>query len=328
MNNILEVRDLKTYFYTDDGVAKAVDGVDFEIKHKKTLGIVGESGCGKSVTAMSILRLISKPGKIVAGSINFEGKDILTKTETETRALRGNDISMIFQEPMTSLNPVYTVGDQIAEVLRLHRGMNKKEAFAKTVELLDLVGIPSALKRVSDYPHQMSGGMSQRVMIAMALACEPKLLIADEPTTALDVTIQAQILELMKGIKEKLGTSIMLITHDLGVVSEMADDVFVMYSGRGMEYASSQSIFNEPLHPYTQGLLNSMPDLDSTNKTLHTIPGTVPSFFNMPQGCSFQPRCEKAMDICKKEVPGMYLPRENHSVRCHLYKEEQLRKKI
>ena len=319
MDNILEIRNLQTFFYTDDGIAKAVDGIDFEIKKKETLGIVGESGCGKSVTSMSVLRLVSPPGKIVGGSILFNGESILDKTEAQMRKIRGNDISMIFQEPMTSLNPVYTVGDQIGEVLRLHRGMKKNEANEKTVELLEVVGIPSPGSRVSEYPHQMSGGMRQRVMIAMALACEPKLLIADEPTTALDVTIQAQILELMKNIKERLDTSIMLITHDLGVVSEMADRVYVMYAGKGMEYAPADILFNEPLHPYTLGLLNSMPDMESNNETLHTIPGTVPSMFDMPTGCRFWPRCEKAMDICKKEEPDMYNIRNDHFVRCHLY---------
>jgi len=319
MNNILEIRNLQTYFYTEDGVAKAVDGVDFEIRPKETLGIVGESGCGKSVTSMSVLRLVSPPGKIVGGDIIFNGEHILKLSDARMRKIRGNDISMIFQEPMTSLNPVYTVGDQIAEVLRLHRGMKKNEALDKTIELLDLVGIPSAKTRVSDYPHQMSGGMRQRVMIAMALACEPKMLIADEPTTALDVTIQAQILELMKNIKERLQTAIMLITHDLGVVSEMADRVYVMYAGKGMEYAPAEELFNKPLHPYTVGLLESMPDMESDRENLHTIQGTVPSLFDMPSGCRFRPRCEKAMAICEEKEPEMVKVGDGHWVRCHLY---------
>ncbi len=321
MDNILEIMNLQTYFYTEDGVAKAVDGIDFEIQKKETLGIVGESGCGKSVTSLSVLQLVSPPGKIVGGSICFDGENLLGKTEPQMRKIRGNDISMIFQEPMTSLNPVYTVGDQIGEVLRLHRGMSKNEAEEKTVDLLDLVGIPAPRGCLKDYPHQLSGGMRQRVMIAMALACEPKLLIADEPTTALDVTIQAQILELMKDIKESLQMSIMLITHDLGVVSEMADRVYVMYAGKGMEYAPAEVLFHEPLHPYTLGLLLSMPDMESNNESLYNIPGTVPSMFDMPGGCRFWPRCEKAMDICRIEEPGMYRIGDNHSVRCHLYGE-------
>jgi len=323
VDKILEIKNLQTFFYTDDGVAKAVNGIDFEINKGETLGIVGESGCGKSVTSMSILRLVSSPGKIVGGEIVYNGQNLLNYTENQMRLIRGNEISMIFQEPMTSLNPVYTVGNQIAEILRVHRGMNKKEAMQKTVEMLEIVGIPSPKERISNYPHQMSGGMKQRVMIAMALACEPKLLIADEPTTALDVTIQAQILELMKNLKKQLNTAIMLITHDLGVISEMADQVYVMYAGRGMEYTSAEEIFNNPLHPYTLGLLNSMPDLESDSETLHTIPGTVPSMFDMPKGCSFQPRCEKALDICSECEPDMYKHGDNHFVRCHLYGDEK-----
>jgi peptide/nickel transport system ATP-binding protein len=323
VDKILEIKNLQTFFYTDDGVAKAVNGIDFEINKGETLGIVGESGCGKSVTSMSILRLVSSPGKIVGGEIVYNGQNLLNNTENQMRLIRGNEISMIFQEPMTSLNPVYTIGNQIAEILRVHRGMNKKEAMQKTVEMLEIVGIPSPKERISNYPHQMSGGMKQRVMIAMALACEPKLLIADEPTTALDVTIQAQILELMKNLKKQLNTAIMLITHDLGVISEMADQVFVMYAGRGMEYTSAEELFNNPLHPYTLGLLNSMPDLESDSETLHTIPGTVPSMFDMPKGCSFQPRCEKALDVCSECEPDMYKHGDNHFVRCHLYGDKK-----
>lgn len=323
MEKILEIKNLQTFFYTDDGVAKAVNGIDFEIERGETLGIVGESGCGKSVTSMSILRLVSPPGRIVGGKIIFNGKNLLDNNDDQMRQIRGDEISMIFQEPMTSLNPVYTVGDQISEILRIHRGMNKKEAFQKTVEMLELVGIPSPDKRVFDYPHQMSGGMKQRVMIAMALACEPQLLIADEPTTALDVTIQAQILELMKSLKQRLNTAIMLITHDLGVVSEMADRVFVMYAGKGMEYAPADELFNNPRHPYTSGLLNSMPDLESDLDSLHTIPGSVPSMFDMPRGCSFQPRCEKAMPVCIEKEPEMIDLGNNHCVRCHLFGEKK-----
>lgn len=323
MEKILEIKNLQTFFFTDDGVAKAVNGIDFEIERGETLGIVGESGCGKSVTSMSILRLVSPPGRIVGGKIIFNGKNLLDNNDDQMRQIRGDEISMIFQEPMTSLNPVYTVGDQISEILRIHRGMNKKEAFQKTVEMLELVGIPSPDKRVFDYPHQMSGGMKQRVMIAMALACEPQLLIADEPTTALDVTIQAQILELMKSLKQRLNTAIMLITHDLGVVSEMADRVFVMYAGKGMEYAPADELFNNPRHPYTSGLLNSMPDLESDLDSLHTIPGSVPSMFDMPRGCSFQPRCEKAMPVCIEKEPEMIDLGNNHCVRCHLFGEKK-----
>jgi oligopeptide/dipeptide ABC transporter ATP-binding protein len=323
VDRILEIKNLQTFFYTEDGVAKAVNGIDFEIDKGETLGIVGESGCGKSVTSMSILRLVSPPGKIVGGEILFNGQNLQENTESQMRLIRGNEISMIFQEPMTSLNPVFTVGDQIAEILRVHRGMTKKEAKQKTIEMLELVGIPSPKERRLNYPHQMSGGMKQRVMIAMALACEPKLLIADEPTTALDVTIQAQILELMKNLKKRLNTAIMLITHDLGVVSEMADKVYVMYAGKGMEYAPAERLFNHPLHPYTLGLLNSMPDLESDSETMNSISGTVPSMFDMPKGCSFQPRCDKALDICSECEPDMYRYGDNHFVRCHLYGDEK-----
>ncbi|HHV82522.1 MAG TPA: ABC transporter ATP-binding protein, partial [Tepidanaerobacter syntrophicus] len=286
--NLVEVKNLKTYFFTEDGVVPAVDGVDFSIKEGETLGIVGESGCGKSVTSLSILRLVpSPPGKIVNGEILFRGENLLQKSEAEMRKIRGNDISMIFQEPMTSLNPVFTVGEQIAEAIELHQGLNKKQAIDKAVEMLKLVGIPSAEKRVYDFPHQMSGGMRQRVMIAMALSCNPSLLIADEPTTALDVTIQAQILELMKDLKRKLNTSIMLITHDLGVVAEMAENVLVMYAGKVVEYADVRTIFKEPKHPYTIGLMESIPRLDQPREKLYVIEGTVPNPFDMPKGCRF-----------------------------------------
>jgi ABC-type dipeptide/oligopeptide/nickel transport system ATPase component len=276
--NLVEVKNLKTYFYTEDGVVPAVDGVDFQIKKGETLGIVGESGCGKSVTSLSLLRLVpNPPGKIVDGEMLFRGENLLKKSESEMRKIRGNDISMIFQEPMTSLNPVFTIGEQIAEAIELHQGLSKKEAIDKTVEMLNLVGIPSAEKRVNDFPHQMSGGMRQRVMIAMALSCNPSLLIADEPTTALDVTIQAQILELMKDLKERLGTAIMLITHDLGVVAEMAENVLVMYAGKVVEYADVRTIFKGPKHPYTIGLMGSIPRLDQPKEKLYVIEGTVPN---------------------------------------------------
>ncbi|MDI6706720.1 MAG: ABC transporter ATP-binding protein, partial [Bacillota bacterium] len=266
---VLEVKGLKTYFYTDDGVVPAVDGVDFEIRKGETLGIVGESGCGKSVTSLSVMRLIpSPPGKITEGQIIFKGKDIVKLSEDEMRKIRGNDISMIFQEPMTSLNPVYTIGDQISEALMLHQGMNKEQALNKSIEMLSLVGIPLPEQRVHEYPHQLSGGMRQRVMIAMALACNPEILIADEPTTALDVTIQAQILELMKDLKDRLDAAIMLITHDLGVIAEVAENVLVMYAGKVVEYSDVMSIFKNPKHPYTKGLLNSIPKLNETREKL------------------------------------------------------------
>ena len=302
---LLEVRNLKTYFRTEEGLVPAVDGVSFHINRGETLGVVGESGCGKSVTSLSIMRLIPQPpGEIASGEIIFEGEDLLKKSEREMRRIRGNDIAMIFQEPMTSLNPVYTVGDQIAEAIELHQGLSRREALAKAVEMLRLVGIPSPEQRVKEYPHQLSGGMRQRVMIAMALSCNPKLLIADEPTTALDVTIQAQILELMKELREKIGMAIMLITHDLGVIAEMAERVVVMYAGKIVEEADVYSLFRRPYHPYTEGLLHSIPRLDQPKGTkLHVIEGVVPNPLNMPTGCRFHPRCPYATDRCRAEEP-------------------------
>lgn len=321
-DNLVDVKNLKTYFFTDDGVVPAVDGVDFTIKKGETLGIVGESGCGKSVTSLSLLRLVpNPPGKIVDGEIYFKGESLLEKSESEMRKIRGNDISMIFQEPMTSLNPVFTVGEQITEAIELHQGLNKKDAMAKAVEMLKLVGIPSAEQRVKEYPHQMSGGMRQRVMIAMALSCNPALLIADEPTTALDVTIQAQILELMKDLKERLGTAIMLITHDLGVVAEMAENVLVMYAGKVVEYADVKTIFKNPKHPYTIGLLGSIPRLDQPKEKLYVIEGMVPNPFNMPSGCRFHPRCPDAREICKAKEPEL-LRLNGQQVRCWKYTDE------
>jgi oligopeptide/dipeptide ABC transporter ATP-binding protein len=321
-DNLVEVKNLKTYFFTDDGVVPAVDGVDFSIKKGETLGIVGESGCGKSVTSLSLLRLVpNPPGKIVDGEMYFKGENLLEKSESEMRKIRGNDISMIFQEPMTSLNPVFTVGEQISEAIELHQGLNKRDALAKAVEMLKLVGIPSAEQRVHEYPHQMSGGMRQRVMIAMALSCNPALLIADEPTTALDVTIQAQILELMKDLKERLGTAIMLITHDLGVVAEMAENVLVMYAGKVVEYADVKTIFKNPKHPYTVGLLGSIPRLDQPKEKLYVIEGVVPNPFNMPSGCRFHPRCPEAREICKTKEPEL-LHIDGQQVRCWKYTDE------
>ena len=318
--SLLEVKDLKTYFYTDAGVGKAVDGVTFSLEKGKVLGIVGESGCGKSVTSLSIMRLVdTTTGKYEGGEILFEGKDILKLPEKEMRKLRGNKISMIFQEPMTSLNPVFTIGYQIMESLILHKGMNKKDAHARAVELLELVGIPEAGKRVDEYPHQLSGGMRQRVMIAMALAGDPELLIADEPTTALDVTIQAQILDLLKSLQKKLNMSIIIITHDLGVIAEMADEVAVMYAGDIVEKAETRELFADPKHPYTIGLMNSIPDIDDEHERLNTLEGLVPSLYEMPKGCRFAPRCQFACEECQKERIHLTDLENGRQVRCRRY---------
>jgi oligopeptide/dipeptide ABC transporter ATP-binding protein len=320
---ILDVRDLKTYFYTEDGVVKAVDGVDFSVKAGQVLGLVGESGCGKSVTSFSILRLVGVPGKITGGEIFYEGKDLLKLSEAEMVKMRGDRISMIFQQPQSSLNPVFRVGDQVAEVLEIHKGMKRKEAWAKAVELLTLVGIPDPERKVEAYPHEMSGGQAQRVMIAMALALSPKLLIADEPTTALDVTIQAQILDLIRGLREKLDTAVILITHDLGVIAEMADQVAVMYAGEIVEYAEVAPIFARPLHPYTKGLIGSIPVLGKVVDRLEVIPGLVPNLIDLPDGCRFAPRCllrEKyGLKICTERKPDLVEIETGHTVRCWLY---------
>ncbi|MBM3596734.1 MAG: ABC transporter ATP-binding protein [Alphaproteobacteria bacterium] len=316
---LLSVRDLRTYFTNRDGVTKAVDGVSWDLHRGETLGIVGESGCGKSITALSVLRLVpSPPGRIVGGSIRFAGRDLLTLDEQEMRDLRGNDISMIFQEPMTSLNPVLSIGWQIVETLRLHQRMTRKQALARAVELLELVRIPEARQRIEQYPHQLSGGMRQRVMIAMALACNPKVLIADEPTTALDVTIQAQILALMEEIKERLGTAIILITHDLGVVAEMAERVVIMYAGRKVEEAPVEALFTRPRHPYTIGLLGSIPRLDDDHprRRLNEIAGMVPSLIDMPQGCAFSARCTYATERCRAEYPPLEQKAPGHIAAC------------
>src|ERR1700726_3769130 len=321
-NPILEVADLRTWFFTRDGVVRAVDGVSFHVIPGETLAIVGESGCGKSVTALSILRLIpSPPGRIVSGAIHFAGRDLLGLSETEMRQVRGNEISMIFQEPMTSLNPVLTIGRQIAETLTLHQGLDRKAALAKAVDMLHLVHIPEARRRIGEYPHQLSGGMRQRVMIAMALACNPKLLIADEPTTALDVTIQAQILDLMRELKQKIGAAIVLITHDLGVVAEMAQRVVVMYAGRKAEEAPVATLFRRPLHPYTKGLLLSVPKLgaslaDERLPRLAEIQGTVPSLRDEIPGCPFAARCTFASDICRREMPAFEEKEAGHFAAC------------
>jgi peptide/nickel transport system ATP-binding protein len=320
---LLAVEDLRTYFFTRDGVVRAVDGVSYSVRAGETLAVVGESGCGKSVTALSILRLIaSPPGRIVGGSIRFQGGNLLEFSDAEMRAIRGNEISMIFQEPMTSLNPVLTIGRQIAETLMLHQRLDSKAATARAVEMLKLVHIPEAERRVKQYPHQLSGGMRQRVMIAMALACNPKLLIADEPTTALDVTIQAQILDLMRELKAKIGAAIILITHDLGVVAEMAERVVVMYAGRKVEEAPVDSLFSAPQHPYTKGLLNSVPQLGETLKDhprerLVEIPGMVPSLRSEIVGCAFAPRCPLATDRCREEAPALEEKQPAHIAACH-----------
>ncbi|MGV8145149.1 MAG: ABC transporter ATP-binding protein [Alkaliphilus sp.] len=316
---VLEIKNLKTYFFTETGTVKAVDGVDFHVNEGETLGIVGESGCGKSVSAMSVLRLIpDPPGKIVEGEIFFNDTNLLELSIKDMRKIRGNDISMIFQEPMTSLNPVFTIERQIAEVLIMHRGMSKKEARIEIIRLLDVVGIPRAGEVIKDYPFALSGGMRQRAMIAMALACNPKLLIADEPTTALDVTIQAQVLELMKKLQRDFNTAIMFITHDLSVIAEMADRVVVMYSGRVVEEASVYDLFEKPLHPYTEGLLNSKPDLNLGAERLHVIPGVVPNPLERPNGCQFAPRCKYAIDICREKEPTLVQIESERKVRCWL----------
>ena len=318
---LLEIENLQTHFRTPDGVNRAVDGVSFSVEAGETLAVVGESGCGKSVTAMSVLRLIPEPPGRIAGSIRFQGRNLLELSDREMRQIRGNDISMIFQEPMTSLNPVLTVGRQIGETLRLHQGLSKQQAEAKAVEMLTLVGIPEPGRRVREYPHQLSGGMRQRVMIAIALACNPKLLIADEPTTALDVTIQAQILDLMRDLKHRVGAAIILITHDLGVVAEVAERVVVMYAGRKVEEASVTALFRSPRHPYTQGLLGSVPKLGSSltgeETRLAEIPGLVPSLKQRIEGCVFAGRCPKVTDLCRRIAPALEAKAPAHLAACH-----------
>ena len=318
-NNILEIKNLHTYFYTDSGVIKSVDGVDIELREGTTLGIVGESGSGKSVTALSVMGLLmGTTGKVAEGEILFEGRDLTKLDDEERRKMRGEKISMIFQEPMTSLNPVMKIGDQITECILMHNNISKQEAWDKAVEMLKLTGVPRVERMMKEYPFQLSGGQRQRVMIAMALVCRPKILIADEPTTALDVTIQAQILDLMENLKQKTGTSILFITHDLGVVAEVCDDVVVMYSGRVVEKGDVRSIFASPSHPYTRGLLASIPKLGECAEELESIPGNVPNPKYMPQGCKFAPRCSCAFDKCREEEPGFYDVGEGHMSRCWL----------
>ena len=322
---LIDIRSLKTHFFTETGVARAVDDVSFSVESETTLGLVGESGCGKSMTALSIMGLVQRPGKIVAGEINynFQGKNIdLAKLKPggrEMRTIRGGEIAMIFQEPMTSLDPVYTIGNQIMETLRLHQNLPRKQVRERAIEMLEEVGIPLPHQRVDEYPHQLSGGMRQRAMIAMALSCNPSLLIADEPTTALDVTIQAQVLDLMANLRKEFRTAIIMITHDLGVIAEMADYVVVMYVGQGIEKSHVRNIFSHPKHPYTQGLMESVPSITSKSLKLYSIEGTVPDLLRLPEGCRFEPRCPRSMAICKSEMPPLTEVAPGHWAACWLY---------
>ena len=322
-DNILEVSNLRTFFYTEDGVVKAVDGLDFNVRRGEILGLVGESGCGKSVTSFSIMRLVGMPGQIVDGHITFDGQDLLGLPESEMTHIRGNRISMIFQQPTGCLNPVFKIGDQISEVLDIHQSLGKEAGWERAIELMQMVGIPEPEKRAHTYPHELSGGQAQRVMIAMALACIPELLIADEPTTALDVTIQAQILDLMRDLQSKMDTSIILITHDLGVVAEMVNRVAVMYAGRIIEQTEVVTLFRDPQHPYTQGLIASVPVMGVVQEKLATIPGSVPNLIDLPPGCKFAPRCQARVDnnlaICTEEEPELKSVAPGHTVRCWLY---------
>jgi oligopeptide/dipeptide ABC transporter ATP-binding protein len=322
---LLEVHNLKTYFFTEDGVVKAVDGVDLTVDRGEVLGLVGESGCGKSVASLSIMRLIGVPGKIVEGEIIFDGRNLLELSEAEMVFMRGDRISMIFQQPQSSLDPVFKIGDQVAEVLQIHQSMGKEESWKKAVDLLRLVGIPDAEKKAHSFPHEVSGGQAQRVMIAMALAMNPQLLIADEPTTALDVTIQAQILDLLRDLRTRMDTAVILITHDLGVISEMADRVAVMYAGRIVEQADIKTLFKKPMHPYTQGLMASIPVLGTVKEMLDVIPGSVPNLVNLPPGCQFAPRCrarlEYQLSICTQVEPQLLQIEPAHLSRCWLYQD-------
>ncbi|MFJ7645936.1 ABC transporter ATP-binding protein [Lysinibacillus sp. NPDC097279] len=322
-DTVLEVKNLQTYFYSSEGVAKAVDGVSFTLHKGETLGIVGESGCGKSMTSLSLLRLVpSPPGKIINGEILLNNTDLMKLSEEELRKIRGNKISMIFQEPMTSLNPVLTVGEQIAETIRLHQGLSRKEAWQQAVEMIRLVGIPAPEKRAKQEPYQLSGGMRQRIMIAMALACTPDVLIADEPTTALDVTIQAQIIDIIRNLQQQLGMSIIFITHDLGVVAEICDKIAVMYAGQVVEEGSTDSLFEKPLHPYTKGLIQSLPKLYEDQEELSTIHGTVPSPYHYPNGCRYAERCPFATELCRVQQPELITVESDKKVRCWMYSEK------
>jgi len=320
---LLAVKGLRTTFFTSDGAVHAVDNVSFNVRRGEAVALVGESGCGKSVTAMSIMRLVAPPGKITGGEIRFKGRDLASLSEKEMRNVRGNDIAMVFQEPMTSLNPVFKVGAQVAEAIRIHRRVSKSEAWKQAGDMLELVSIPDPRKRLHDYPHQLSGGMRQRVMIAIALSCDPELLIADEPTTALDVTIQAQIMELLASLQKKLGLAVLLITHDLGVVAEFCERVIVMYTGRVVEEAPVRTLFANPAHPYTRGLLKSLPSIKDahapTNARLATIAGMVPSLHALPRGCKFNPRCPEVMEICLGNEPALMPVSEGQSGRCYLH---------
>ena len=321
---LLQLEGLQTYFFGEEGVARAVDGVDYTLLEGETLGVVGESGCGKSVTALSVMRLVpDPPGRVVGGRILFRGNDLLELSEPQMRRIRGNEIAMIFQEPMTALNPVYRAGDQIMETVMLHQGLDREAARHHAIEMLGRVGIPDPEKRVDEYPHQMSGGMRQRVMIAMAMACDPSLLIADEPTTALDVTIQAQILDLISGLQEEVGMSVLLITHDLGVVAETAHHVAVMYAGKVVEYAAVEELYGRPRHPYSIGLFRSLPDLTGPGERLNAITGMVPSATHFPKGCRFRPRCPLASDLCAREEPPLVAVEggQQHTVACHHLEE-------
>lgn len=325
-NALLEIKGLKTHFFTKYGEVPAVEGIDITIPKGRIVGIVGESGCGKSVTAMSIMHLVQKPGRVVDGQILFNGENLVSKSVKEINEIRGNKISMIFQEPMTSLNPVYTIGKQISEAILLHRNVSKEQAREMTIDILRQVGIPEPEKRIKSYPHQLSGGMRQRVMIGMAMVCDPELLIADEPTTALDVTIEAQILHLMRKLQREKGTSIILITHNLGVVAELCDEVYVMYAGKVMEHANVYELFKQPSHPYTYGLLNSIPDASGKKEKLFNIKGMVPNLLALPQGCRFCPRCPNAMKICMLKEPDMQTVAEGHMARCFLFDKEVMGK--
>ncbi|MEW9672016.1 ABC transporter ATP-binding protein [Ammoniphilus sp. 3BR4] len=317
---LLEVKGLRTHFFSDQGEVPAVDGIDLYVRKGEVLGVVGESGCGKSVTSLSVMRLVpDPPGKIVGGTMFFKGENLVQVSEKRMRQIRGNEISMIFQEPMTSLNPVYTIGDQIGETVRLHRRLSKKDAKQHAIDMLRKVGIPRPEQIVKEYPHQLSGGMRQRVMIAMAMSCDPELLIADEPTTALDVTIQAQILDLMRNLNKQTGAAILIITHDLGVVAGMCDRVAVMYAGKVVEEGDVQSIFKNPKHPYTKGLIQSVPRMDDERDRLYSIPGNVPVPGSMPKGCRFAPRCQYLVDKCKEEMPELISLSSGHKCRCWLY---------
>lgn len=331
MESLLEINNLKTHFFTKHGVVPAVDDVSIQIPQKSIVGIVGESGCGKSMTAMSIMQLIRKPGKIISGSINLDNQNLLSLNKNQIRGIRGNKISMIFQEPMTALNPVYTVGKQVVEAVTIHnKNISKNDAKEMAINIFKSVGIPEPQRRFNSYPHQLSGGLRQRVMIGMAMICSPKLMIADEPTTALDVTIEAQILQLMKDLQETKGTSIMMITHNLGVVAELCDYVYVMYAGKVVEQANTFELFKNGIHPYTEGLMKSIPKITAKREKLYNIKGMVPNLTKLPNGCTFCPRCEKAMAICKEESPPLYKIskgdklEENHYVRCFLHKESEV----